>query len=173
MAENKGEGPRTIGDLMKAIVELSGKDDSVLPIVKGCMWFGMYDASGRLGPPVTLHVDEKSPFNPRMHVVGLFQNDSEVRVYSVPISNKVDKGETALPTRHTLNKIAPTFVFEVMPLETFQMEYATELQALAENTATLEDFEDEDEPEPEPGPGDEEEEEEEVEQGEETGAPDA
>jgi hypothetical protein len=155
----------TIGDLMQKVVELAGVDDSLIPIGRGFAWFGMYTQDGKLGPPVTIKLGEPSPFNKRMGIVAMFQNETEVRVYAVPIE-KPEKNEIATPTRHTLSKQAPTFFFEALPQDVFEAEVADELCELDEQTATIakddddgelmlirpKDKEDEDDLEPEPSP---------------------
>jgi hypothetical protein len=132
MADEKTQ--TTIGDLMQKVVELAGVDDSLIPIGRGFCWFGMYDQVGKLGPPITIKLGEASPFNKRMGIVAMFQNETEVRVYSVPIE-KPEKNEVATPTRHTLSKTAPTFYFEALPQDVFEAEVADELCELDEQTA--------------------------------------
>jgi hypothetical protein len=134
MPDDKKTAETTIGDLMEKIVRLAGVDDSLIPIGRGFAWFGMYDRDSKLGPPITIKLGEKSPFNGRMGVVAMFQNETEVRVYSVPVE-KPEKNEVSWPTRHTLNKQAPTFFFEALPQDVFEAEIADELCTLDEETA--------------------------------------
>jgi len=134
MPDEKKSAETTIGELMTRIVKLSDVDDSLIPIGRGFAWFGLYDKDNKLGPPVTFRIGEQSPFNKRMGVVAMFQNETEVRVYAVPIE-KPEKNEIATPTRHTLSKLAPTFFFEALPQDVFEAEVADELCELNEQTA--------------------------------------
>jgi hypothetical protein len=146
--------PKTVPELMAQIVDMSGEDVSKLPVGKGFCWFGMYDQNQKLGPPVTFRVGDRSPFNKRMGVVALFQNDAEVRVYAIPLE-KPEKNEEVAFTRHTLSKTAPTFFWEALPPDVFQAEIASELIVLGEQTAdpTLQDDEEEEEQEHQQEPG--------------------
>jgi hypothetical protein len=128
------EKAETVETVMQRIVKLSGIDDSMIPVGRGFAWFGNYDERGQLGPPIVLKLGERSPFNKRMGIVAMFQNETEVRMYAVPLE-KPEKNEIATPTRHTLSKTAPTFFFEALPHDVFEAEIADELCELDENTA--------------------------------------
>jgi hypothetical protein len=140
--------PKTTDELFTKIIEMSGIDPTLIPQGKGFCWFGNYDEHGRLGPPLVFKWGERSPFNKRMGIVAMFQNDVEARVYAVPLE-KPDKNEEVAFTRHTLSKSAPTFFFEVLPPDIFQAEIADELSVLANETAKPDDFGDDPEAEAE------------------------
>jgi hypothetical protein len=139
--------PKTVPELMNRIVEMSGEDVSKLPVGKGFCWFGMYDEeSNKIGPPLAFKVGGRSPFNKRMGIVAVFQNETEARVYAIPLE-KPEKNEEVAFTRHTLSKTAPTFFWEALPPDVFQAEIADELVVLANETADPEDFSPEEEEE--------------------------
>jgi hypothetical protein len=139
------EIPKSVPELMAQIVALSGVGEIDVPVGKVFCWFsdGSYDEHGKLKPPWTFRLGERSPFNTRMMIVGMFQDDVEARVYAVPCEKPQD-GEDVAFTRHTLSKTAPTFFFELLPPGVFQAVVADELKMLAEETAIPSDFEDED-----------------------------
>jgi hypothetical protein len=134
--------PKTTDELFFQIIEMSGVDPTLVPQGKGFCWFGNYDEQGRLGPPMIFKWGERSPFNKRMGIVAMFQNDVEARIYAVPLE-KPEKNEEVAFTRHTLTKTAPTFFFEVLPPDVFQAEIADELAVLASETASPESFSEE------------------------------
>lgn len=134
------EPPKTVDELMDRIVKMSGEDPSKIPVAKGFAWFGIYDEEKKkLGPPTALRLGGRSPFNPNMGIVAMFQNDVEARVYAVLL--RKPEGEDVPFTRHTLSKTAPTFFWEALHPEVFQAEIADELRILKGETAEPEDFE--------------------------------
>jgi hypothetical protein len=130
---------KTIGEFFEKIIEMSGVDPSMVPQAKGFCWFGNYDEHGKLSPPYMFKWNERSPFNSRMGIVAMFQNEVEARVYAMPVENPGKSEELAF-TRHTLSKTAPTFFFEILPPQVFQAEIAEELSVLSNETAHPDDF---------------------------------
>lgn len=134
-----------MGALYKEIDALLGDPDDHIPLPnlpRGAkyVWGWVPDSDGKV---TTIITGEPWPFTKTQTVIAMFQDETEVRVYT--LGNVPNKP----PTRYTLAKAAPSIFAETMPYPIFKAELAAEFQALEEETVEPEDFEpDEEEPKP-------------------------
>ena len=121
-------------ELKDKIEEASGLSIDELPRVTGLSWF-----QGLTGKQVVVVTGAEFPLLEGAVVYAMFQNDDVVRVYTL----SKDQKKASPPSRYTFTKSAPTFVAEVMSLDTFIDEIAEEWQMVA-GLDLIEDADDDD-----------------------------
>jgi hypothetical protein len=100
----------------------------------GAMWFGP-------GSPCFIELTKPLPFDEYSVAIAVFQNDSVIRVYTlpaVPPTPRPAAWKTREPMCYTLTKLAPTYVFETMSLETMADEIVDEWNELAVEMSSAE-----------------------------------
>jgi hypothetical protein len=122
--------------LFKEILDRSGLDSfGDVPIPKRAVW---EDPGGSL---MNIEINEPSPFDKNSIVLGLFHDDEEVRVYTLP----KQRGEAK---RYCLSKRGRTFVVETFSsLEMIIDSLAEEYHVLGITTEVIDDDDDDDEDE--------------------------
>jgi len=89
---------------------------------------GWLPAPGSLAPTM-IKAGEPIPFDPYSRVVSIFHDDEVIRVYTlglVPPEPKPKDWTPSPPMRFTLTKSAPTYVSEIMNLDTMATEMIKE-----------------------------------------------
>ena len=104
---------KTIQEFGEAV--LAGVSVDIDDLPKGAMvsWF----ADPSTGKPTTFKVGEVHPFDPYSRVIGIFQSEETIRVYTLPAAPPTPRPndwKDRPPTRYTLTRDAPTFVAETM-----------------------------------------------------------
>jgi hypothetical protein len=119
--------------LFKEILDRSGLDSfGDVPIPKRAVW---EDPGGSL---MNVELNQSSPFDKKSVVMGLFHDDEEVRVYTLP----AEKGEAK---RYCLSKRGRTFVVETFSsLEMIIDSLAEEYNTLGIANEVIDDDDDDD-----------------------------
>ncbi len=124
----------TIKEFGEKILEGVNADIDDLPKGSMAAWFG---AAGS-GVTYFRH-GETMPIEQYSRIVGIFQGDNDIRVYTICVDPKSAGLETPAgwktqpPRRYTFTKTAPTYVAEVMSLETMADEIIEEWNELADD----------------------------------------
>jgi hypothetical protein len=86
-------------------------------------------------PPTKIELAKDVPFDPNSVVIGIFHDDEVIRIYSLgkAAPNPPPAGwKPSLPTRYVLTRTAPTYVSEVMSMDTMAAEMIDEWVQVAE-----------------------------------------
>jgi hypothetical protein len=132
---------KTVGDLTKKIVEMSGVDVESLPF-GGLFVRRVYDDKEKLRV-LTFRSNKPSPMDSGMLVFAMFHDEFETRVYLVPAGEGKDKPtDPKPPTRMVFDKGSTDYFGETFTSwDTFCAEMASELRVVDEATAEPADFE--------------------------------
>lgn len=92
--------------------------------------------AGWLGKEV--EVGQPSPMNKRMLIIGLFHDDTTIRMYEVPTAEPGQPPPNLAPRRWHLSKTSGSYIMDEMPLDRMADLLAEELSILDMGTTTAE-----------------------------------
>lgn len=124
--------PTTLKEMAEEIERRAGVEISALPITSQYVWF-----NNPKGDPTQFKIGEECPLSGSGAIVlGLFENDTEMRVYAVQPGS--DPTSASPPLRFSLHKTSPTFSTAQMGFDLFLDEMASEWSVVASDVTTAE-----------------------------------
>lgn len=123
--------PKAVADLIREIVIEAGIEGMEVPGLHKAVWFnGPWTTSDQEG--TVIRHGEKFALNPALVVFRIFEDDTEIRVYALALSDGKSEGEPVHPSCYHLQKTARVYTAHSMSLGLFRDEVAGELRALVE-----------------------------------------